>query len=105
MITVKIINEIELGKCWFKPEDIAPYNTKRWGNGTEYKFDCLKDAGRFVSNAVQKIEFEHEISFTPETKATFDSWNWGSITAGHTISLEEDNTILLYISAESEYFD
>lgn len=69
MITVKIVNEIELGKCYFGPEHIAPYSSEKWGDGTEYKFDCLKDAGKFASNATQSIEFGHEIDFTPETMA------------------------------------
>lgn len=105
MIVVRIINEIELGECDFGSEHIAPYSSEKWGNGTEYKFDCLKDAGKFVSNAVANIKFDNEIDFNAETKSTFNSWNWGSVTVNHAISPEEDNTILLYISAELEYFD
>lgn len=81
------------------PYNLKPYDEEKYKDGKVYEFDTLKDLNAFYKQAIDDIDYKQDYA------ETFSTWSWQEVDHELEISDEEDNLMILSISAHDEWRD
>lgn len=81
------------------PYNLKSYDEEKYKDGKVYEFDTLKDLNAFYKQAIDDIDYKQDYA------ETFSTWSWQEVDHELEISDEEDNLMILSISAHDEWRD
>lgn len=81
------------------PYNLKPYDEEKYKDGKVYDFNTLRDLNAFYEQAIDDIDYKDDYI------ESFSEWSWQEVDHELKISDEEDNLMILSISAHDEWRD